>query len=277
MPPPTAPDRVDGQSDEGAAGAERRRPQGPSPVPRRGSRRGNARTALGLVVVVVAAEYLARRVLAPALPTLGAPTVNDMLSVGLAYAVLVAAVAAPGERSTAALARALQAVAAAAASWRPWVGAAAFLGAVIAFAPLDARFWGGITLPAFAAPRSSTLFLADGGATLAATSLLIVNGAVIPLAEERLWRGLIQPRLLAAWGVAAGLIGTALLFSLKHAIVDASLGRLLALTAGGLMLGLVAHRAGSADDPGTGWRAAAVAHLVGNVVATGLALAAGAL
>jgi membrane protease YdiL (CAAX protease family) len=48
----------------------------------------------------------------------------------------------------------------------------------------------------------------------------------VPLAEERLWRGLIQPRMVTRMGFVPGLLLTALLFSLKHAIIDASFGRM---------------------------------------------------
>jgi membrane protease YdiL (CAAX protease family) len=95
---------------------------------------------------------------------------------------------------------------------------------------------------------------------------------VIPLAEERLLRGIIQPQLLVAWGTLPALAITAVLFSLKHAIVDASLGRLLAITAGGLVLGIVAYRAGHGDSRQDGWHASAVSHVVGNLVATSLGL-----
>jgi len=53
-------------------------------------------------------------------------------------------------------------------------------------------------------------------------------------------------------GGATGLALTALLFSLKHAIVDASFGRLLTIAAGGIVLGLVAKS--------SSWRVSAVSH-----------------
>lgn len=55
-----------------------------------GGQASAALPALGLVIVVVLAEYIARRVLAPWLPTLGSPTVNDMLALVLVYTPLVA-------------------------------------------------------------------------------------------------------------------------------------------------------------------------------------------
>jgi membrane protease YdiL (CAAX protease family) len=233
--------------------------------------------ALGLAAVIVVAEYLARRVLAPSLPTIGSPVVNDMAAAALIYGLLVTALTPPAARSTAALGRALRDVAARLATWLPWVGGVLFLLAVLVIAPIDARLWGGVRLPSFTAPASSTVLLAGAATPLAVISLLLVNGVVIPLAEERLWRGMIQPRLRLAWGLLPGLLATALLFSLKHAIVDASLGRLLAIAAGGCVLGLVAYRAGGPAGGRAGWKASAVSHMIGNLVATGLALASGAL
>jgi hypothetical protein len=96
--------------------------------------------------------------------------------------------------------------------------------------------------------------------------LLLVNGVVIPVVEEWLWRGLVQPRFVGALGLLPGLFLTAVLFSLKHVVVDASPMRLLALTAFGLVMGVLAWR--------QGWRASALAHAVTNTAATIVALVA---
>lgn len=87
---------------------------------------------------------------------------------------------------------------------------------------------------------------------------------MIPLAEEYLWRGVIQPRLVAAWSFAPAGVVTAMLFSLKHAIVDASLGRLLTIMCFGLVMGVYAAR--------SSWRASAVAHAFANLIATSVAI-----
>ena len=60
---------------------------------------------------------------------------------------------------------------------------------------------------------------------------------------------------------------TAILFSLKHALVDASLGRLLALIAFGVICGVVAQR--------DSWRRSAALHMVLNTIATIIGLLAG--
>jgi membrane protease YdiL (CAAX protease family) len=248
---------------------------GASPPPGATSPGVRAGPALGLVALIVVTEYLARRVLAPSLPTIGAPVVNDMLATALAYGLLAAIVAPKPERSVAAFRRALGGILAGARTWLPWIGAVAFLGSVIVLTPLDAVLWGTVRLPSFTAPPSTMVLFASAATPLTVLSLLAVNGVVIPLAEERLWRGLIQPRLRGAWGLAPALLTTAVLFSLKHVVVDASPGRLLALSVGGLVLGVVAYRAGGAAGGTTGWRTSALSHMVGNLVATSLALASG--
>jgi membrane protease YdiL (CAAX protease family) len=249
---------------------------------------GGVAQALGLAGLIVLAEYLARRLLAPTLPSIGAPpvnseslpigapVVNDMVAAALIYGLLLALVVPRHDRPMAALVQAARGIARQAATWLPWIGGVLFLAAVVASMPLDAWLWGDVRLPSFTVPPSTTVLFASASVPLAIASLLLVNGVVIPLAEERLWRGLIQPRLRVAWGVIPALLVTAALFSLKHAIVDASLGRLLALTLGGLVLGLVAYR-GRESDGGSGWKASAVSHMVGNLIATSLALMAGAL
>jgi uncharacterized protein len=99
---------------------------------------------------------------------------------------------------------------------------------------------------------------------LVVISLLLVNGIFVPLVEEWLWHGLIQPRFVGRLGLAFGLLLTAFLFSLKHMIVDASLGRLLTLTGFGIIIGIIAHR--------KGWQSAALAHVLVNSIASIIAL-----
>jgi membrane protease YdiL (CAAX protease family) len=236
------------------------------------TRGGGIGFALGLAGGIVVAEYLARRALAPTFPVIGSPTVNDMLATALCYVVLVMLAVPADHRSAAALRRAVRGVLAACRTWLPWVGGALMLVAVVVLALLDRALWGSVTLPSFTVPPADTVLAASLAGPLAIVALLLVNGLVIPLAEERLWRGIIQPRLLVAWGALPALAVTAVLFSVKHAIVDASLGRLLALAVGGLVLGIVAYRSGHHEDRQDGWHASAVSHIAANVVATSLAL-----
>lgn len=233
-----------------------------------------AGAALGLALLIIAAEYLARHVVAPILPLIGAPMVNDMLASALCYTLLVLATAAAYERKPAVLGRALLGIFGREWSWLALAGGAAFLLLVVILMPLDMALWGSVTLPSYTAPPSDVRLLTGLATPLTIAALMTVNGIVIPLAEERLWRGMIQPRLLLAWGLLPALLTTAFLFSLKHVVVDASLGRLIALFVGGLALGYVAHRAGGGDGGRLGWRVTAISHMLANLAATGLILVA---
>jgi membrane protease YdiL (CAAX protease family) len=53
-----------------------------------------------------------------------------------------------------------------------------------------------------------------------ALAFFLVNGVVGPVAEELAWRGVIQTALMESYGVYAGGAITALVFVLKHLIVD---------------------------------------------------------
>lgn len=75
---------------------------------------------------------------------------------------------------------------------------------------------------------------------------LIGNGLVVPVAEEAVWRGVVQSELVEAWGAPAGIALTAALFALKHVIVDLSVVRVTTLLALGIVLGLLRHRYGTA-------------------------------
>jgi membrane protease YdiL (CAAX protease family) len=218
--------------------------------------------AFGLIAAIIVAEYAARRLLAPTPPVIGSPVVNDMLAAALCYIALVAATAHTTD-AWSAFQRAAGQIVAAFGSWLGWVGGLFFFLSVVALMFVDQALWGGVTLPSFSVPPSETVLFAAWARPLSIAALLLVNGLVIPIAEERLWRG---PALLV----------TAVLFSAKHAIVDASPGRLIALMAGGLVLGYVAHRAGQGDGGRNGWQTAAVAHILANTVATGILLVSGA-
>lgn len=93
---------------------------------------------------------------------------------------------------------------------------------------------------------------AVGDALRAAPALaalfLIGNGIVVPIAEEAVWRGMVQSELVEAWGVPAGIALTAILFAVKHVIVDLSVVRVTTLLALGLVFGLLRHRFGTASS-----------------------------
>ncbi|MFO7168224.1 MAG: CPBP family intramembrane glutamic endopeptidase [Chloroflexota bacterium] len=226
------------------------------------------RLALWLVVIIVIGEYLARHFVLFWPPAIGSLRVNDMLATGILYAALVWLTLPAGKRSLASIGQAVGEILRTARRWQVWLAALVTTVAVILLSLVDQILWGSVQLPSVVSPwRWETTILEAAAPLLVPVSLLIVNCVVVPFAEEWLWRGLIQPRVVAAAGGVLGIAVTSALFSLKHAIIDASLGRLLALTGFGLVMGVLASR--------YGWRAAALAHALANTVATLLALAAG--
>lgn len=102
---------------------------------------------------------------------------------------------------------------------------------------------------------------------LKTTSFIFVNGLFVPVGEEFLWRGFVQSRLARATSVPLAIGITAVCFSLKHVIVDASFGRAMTITALGIIFGISAHR--------RSWRASAALHIFVNTLSSITALVLG--
>ncbi len=231
--------------------------------------------ALSLAGIITTTEYLARRALAHWFPPLGAKITNDQLASAIAYLGLVGIVAWLWNISLSGqvkrLARQLLRF--------PreqlfWIGFGLSGACVVVVAPLDGfldeTLWSKLKFPAWESPWwFSEVWLKQWAWVLVPLSLLVVNGVVVPVAEEFLWRGIIQRTLSWSWGAPAAVCLTAALFSLKHAVVDASLSRLLFITALGAIWGYVALR--------RGWQASAVLHAAMNTLATSLVILAHAL
>jgi membrane protease YdiL (CAAX protease family) len=126
---------------------------------------------------------------------------------------------------------------------------------------LDQLLRGNIKLPMIVSSyRNSTIWLANLAPILRVVSLIFVNGLFVPIAEEYLWRGFVQVHLIRILPIPLAIGLTAVLFSLKHAFVDASLGRFLTLIAFGVICGVVAQR--------NSWRRSAALHMVVNTITT---------
>ncbi len=78
--------------------------------------------------------------------------------------------------------------------------------------PIDATLFGAGETNAAA---SNAMTEALRGTPLLAVVLLLGNGVAVPIAEEQVWRGIVQTELVASWGVAVGILLTAVLFALK--------------------------------------------------------------
>lgn len=106
--------------------------------------------------------------------------------------------------------------------------------------------------------------LQRGGVWMAAL-LLLANGVAAPVSEELVWRGVIQTALARVWRPSVALIVTAVVFALKHVVVDASAQRLTTLLVFGVVVGAVRARWGTASST--------ITHVVANLAATTIALA----
>lgn len=125
---------------------------------------------------------------------------------------------------------------------------------------LDRVLWGG--------SAEVPTHIADGlrGGIWVAGLFLLTNGIVVPICEELAWRGIIQTPIVRAWGPIAGVAVVAVLFAIKHVVVDASAARLTTLLMMSLVLGVVRHRWGTMSST--------LAHVVVNFVATAGVIAA---
>lgn len=221
-------------------------------------------TAIAWVILIIITEYIARRFVVRWLPVLVAAQVNDMLALILCYVPLVWFSVPQAQRNLQSVSQVIRTILARAKTWLPWVGAIAILIFIFLLAPIDQRLWRNVQLPGWQSSFLGPLLLPQLAPVLVVVSLFLVNGIFVPLVEEWLWRGVIQPRFVGRLGLVSGLLLTSILFSLKHVIVDASLGRFLTLTAFGVVVGIVARR--------KGWESAALTHTVVNIVSTLLLL-----
>jgi membrane protease YdiL (CAAX protease family) len=151
----------------------------------------------------------------------------------------------------------------------PWLLLLALSAALLPM--VDHILWGGVKLmPWLTSSYQNPLkwFFAQAP-VIKAVALISVNGIFVPVAEEFLWRGIVQVRLLRILPAPLAIGITALLFSFKHVLVDDSFGRFLFIIAFGVICGIVALR--------KNWQASASVHIFTNTVATVMALAMGKL
>ena len=226
------------------------------------SRSRNLIVALAIASLVISGEYFFRHYVLFWFPTFGNLWVNDMLSLLLVYLLLTVGLGlfmhVNWRQELAGVGQALRE---GLTSWNftYWVLALAI--SVWALAALDRLLWGSVKLPMLVSSyRNPTVWLANQAPILKMVSLILVNGLFVPIAEEYLWRGLVQVRLIRILPVPFAISVTAVLFSLKHVLVDASLGRFLALIAFGVICGVVAQR--------NSWKRSAALHMVINTIAT---------
>jgi hypothetical protein len=212
--------------------------------------------------VVVAGEYFFRHYVMFWMPTIGTLRVNDMLALAMVYSLLTLSFGVLTHINwRQEIVRLGQALHDLTTSWTytPWI--LGIMLSLVALPLVDHLLWANLSLPMqVSSYRNATIWFSSVAPVLSAVAVIGVNGVLVPIAEEYLWRGIIQVRLLQALPSAWAIATTAVLFSLKHVVVDASWDRFLTLVAFGCISGMVAHR--------NTWSSAAVVHLFVNTVTT---------
>jgi membrane protease YdiL (CAAX protease family) len=226
---------------------------------------------VAIVILIVSTEYFFRHYFLFWFPVIGTMRVNDMISLLFAYSLLVSVLGFIASVEWNKEWNALrQAVYDCVTSWSytPWIIALALNIGIVSM--LDRLLFSNIMLPVFECTHhNSTLWLLGLAPTIKVISLIVVNGLCIPVAEEFLWRGLVQPRLVRILSLPLGIGITAILFSLKHVIVDGNFDRFLMIVGFGVICGMFAHR--------KGWSASAALHVLINTVSSIMALTLGAV
>jgi len=226
----------------------------------------NLSVALAVVSLVIGGEYFFRHFVLFWLPVFGTLLVNDMLSLFLGYLLLSVSVGllmhVNWQQELAGIGQSLRD---GLTGWEFTFWLLALVFSVWALSMVDQLLWGNIKLPMFVSSyRNSTVWMVKLAPFLKVVSLILVNGLFVPIAEEYLWRGLVQVRLTRIFPIPFAIGLTAVLFSLKHVFVDASLGRFLTLIAFGVICGVVAQR--------NSWRRSAALHMVVNTILTVMGL-----
>ncbi|CAN5507662.1 hypothetical protein BH09BAC6_BH09BAC6_33140 [soil metagenome] len=233
-----------------------------SPQTRNFSILPNLTIPLIVFTVTVAGEYFFRHYVLFWLPVIGNLNVNDMISLLLAYTILALicgmALHLNWINELKKVGYALNQLIK---RWDKTIWALLVMLSLVILPYADQFLWQGIKLPMVVSSYQNPIkWLVSFAPVLKIISLISVNGLFIPIAEEFLWRGIIQVRLLRIFSKPMAIGITALLFSLKHVIVDASFGRFLTLLAFGIICGIVAQK--------KDWYASAAIHLFVNTATT---------
>jgi membrane protease YdiL (CAAX protease family) len=231
----------------------------------------NVASAAAVVGAVFVTEYVFRHYVLFWMPTVGVLRVNDMLALTMAYSLLVIAFGslmhAKWREELRSLGLALRDFVT---RWThtPWLFG--LMLSLVVLPVVDQSLWAGFHIPMWVSSfRNPAVWFPQAASALGVVAPIAVNGMLVPVAEEYLWRGLVQARLARVLPGAVAIGVTAILFSLKHVVVDASWGRFLTLLAFGSICGIVAQR--------HTWRSSASLHLVVNTATTTVALAIGSM
>jgi membrane protease YdiL (CAAX protease family) len=229
----------------------------------------NLSAALAVISLVIVGEYFFRHYVLFWMPTIGTLPVNDMISLFLVYFLLLAGIGMVMQTNwQQELAGIWQAVRESARSWNATIWLILLVLSIVILPFFDKLLWGRFTLPMLVSSyRSSTVWLSNLAPILKPAALIFVNGVFVPIAEEFLWREIVQARLLRILPAPLAIGITSVLFSFKHVLVDASWGRFLTLAAFGIICGVAARQ--------KGWRSSAALHIFINTITTVVGLVMG--
>jgi len=228
--------------------------------------KADASFALAIVFFIVVTEYFFRHYVLFWFPQIGSWRVNDMVSILVAYSFLVgifgSLTAVDWKKE---LFGTFNAISDCLFSWKyiPWV--IAMVLNIVIFSFLDRLLFANVKLPIYeAAYLNPVVWLPEQATVLKVISVIVVNGLFVPVAEEFLWRGIVQPRLGRIFPISVAISITAILFSIKHVIIDGSFSRFLVAIGFGVICGILAYR--------KNWNASAALHVFINTVSSITAL-----
>lgn len=220
------------------------------------------RIVLIVVISTIAFEYFFRHYVLFWLPVIGNLNVNDMISLTLAYTLLTlfyGLVLHLNWKNV--LQKVGYALIDMMKTWKNVIWILLIMLSLILLPLADRYLWHSIKLPlVISTYRNPLKCLVPYASILKVISFILVNGLFVPIAEEFLWRGIIQVQLIYILPKSLAIATTAIFFSVKHVLVDASFGRFLTLFAFGIICGIVAER--------KNWHASAALHLFVNTITT---------
>jgi membrane protease YdiL (CAAX protease family) len=230
----------------------------------------NLIVALAVILLVIVGEYFSRHYVLFWMPIISTLVVNDMISLFLVYLLLLVVIGRIMKTNwLKELAGIWQAIQQSARSWNSTFWFILLVLSIVILPSIDKILWGNYSLPMLINTyQNTTVWLVSLTPITKAFSLVFVNGIFVPIAEEYLWRGIVQAYLVRFLPSSFAIAITAILFSFKHVLVDASWGRFLTLISFGIICGIVAKQ----DN----WKRSASLHIFINTMATVMGLIMGA-
>ena len=158
----------------------------------------NLSVALAVIGLVIGVEYFFRHYVLFWMPIFGTLLVNDMVSLFLGYLLLSVSIGlfmhVDWKKELTGIGQALRE---GLTGWNFTFWVLGLVLSVWALSMVDRQLWGNIKLPMIVSSyRNPTVWLANFAPILKVVSLIVVNGLFVPIAEEYLWRGVVQVCLI---------------------------------------------------------------------------------